>query len=986
MLETSSPGVIVYHFSFAEPITEATLSITTSTFHWTYSQGHSFVYAATDGHNWIKLAEAAPPEYGGWSAGNFSGSLPQAFIGGKDIYIKVELYSYGESASKGGVYCNTAQYLRYDTNQDKLTFNLEVKNTVLPAEKILPLPTNKTSFPTYQPVVTAKTDIVASLCKPVGVGDIAEDGDNVAIEIKLEKPSGYYDAYLALQAPALDPNEFFMLGQDGIFHPLSQSGLVKWKQASTGNIDEKPFGDFPVSLLPGGTYNFNFMLTPAGSFDAYYLWDTSFSAPDPSLNVPDGSAGFFNGTLVVPNAMILSGGQIYDNSAPVSKDELTTIKKNGKIFFYHPAMGQVELSEDNSKLAVAYFMTGLSTNEINEIKREAIRSSFRTTTFLGTGERCSLKTGVDITLITDDGLVKATNTRRRFALVKTGEDPKHRYLLLPRAGFIPTELFEGIDFIEDLYNGISGETRNDIQAFDKIETFGAFMRLSESARKRIFNTDQQLAIDLDSNLVASLNSLDMAYFILEGTRQVTALFIPTTCSKVFINGICRNLQLMFTALLSGDKNAVWNLKNATVDGLVSDVVECAIQAALVPTFYGAIAMEAADKLQSLIGAVVWSLDAWYETLLIKWGVITAYDVGVVRDGMMAYLQRDASGGVGTEIVYNLVENSAFTVPFPAPDEVFHHIYAMTPNGVLLSAWRNAHPDKIFTTMDWGRGERIDIYAACGADDSWRDPLPNMVDITDSGRLFFDHTIDQGGPNSRSGIYTIMADGTDGHFVPIIVNQDEFEWQGFDNINVEALNVSGDGKVLIFSKGSDMAVYNDHKDRLYAVDPSGENQRELAISNSDIDKIDVSHSGNMVMFDYTSLEGEVILSTVSSNGGTVVDLAKISNLALHNSTAVISPDGNWVAAVAGDFDNTIGIDFIRTDGSDYYWVDTVPAGIRPHPTLPLSFSLDGKTVIFSGFKTSGGPSDICAIDNDRDNPGLRIRINTPKLGETWAVFR
>ena len=131
-LAASPPGVVVYHFSFADPISEASLFVRTDTFHWKYSQGHSYVYASVNGRSWIKLAEAPPPEYGKWRSGNASCSLPAVFIGKKDIYVKVELYSYGPSASSGGAWCNTAQHLRYDKNSDNVTFQLEVKNAGAP--------------------------------------------------------------------------------------------------------------------------------------------------------------------------------------------------------------------------------------------------------------------------------------------------------------------------------------------------------------------------------------------------------------------------------------------------------------------------------------------------------------------------------------------------------------------------------------------------------------------------------------------------------------------------------------------------------------------------------------------------------------------------------------------------------------------------------------------------------------------------------------
>lgn len=73
---------------------------------------------------------------------------------------------------------------------------------------VLPLPTGRTNHPTYSPVVAAEAGIDPSKCRPVGVGSVAVEGNTVAIEVKLETPSGPYDAYFALHAPAIDQNEF----------------------------------------------------------------------------------------------------------------------------------------------------------------------------------------------------------------------------------------------------------------------------------------------------------------------------------------------------------------------------------------------------------------------------------------------------------------------------------------------------------------------------------------------------------------------------------------------------------------------------------------------------------------------------------------------------------------------------------------------------------------------------------------------------------
>ena len=165
-------------------------------------------------------------------------------------------------------------------NQGSLPLNFAIPSThSAVGEGGLPLPSDKFCYPAFSPVDSAQIAVNPAACKPIGVGSVAEHGDIVSIDIKLENPSGSYDLYLILQAPDLNPDEFFMLGQDGSFHPFSQRGLVKWKESASGKVDEKPFGSFPVSQLPGGSYKLMLMLTATGTCDAFYLWQTSFLAP-----------------------------------------------------------------------------------------------------------------------------------------------------------------------------------------------------------------------------------------------------------------------------------------------------------------------------------------------------------------------------------------------------------------------------------------------------------------------------------------------------------------------------------------------------------------------------------------------------------------------------------------------------------------------------------------------------------------------------------
>ena len=1004
-LGSSSPGVMVYHFNFVEPIVETRLYLRTDTFHWAYSQGHNYVHVSANGNDWTKLVEAPPPDYGKWKAGNFSGPLPNSFVGKRDIYIRISLYSYGKSASKGGVYCNTAQYLRWSKKDNNLTFKLDVKTATAPVENVLPLPTSKINYPAYTGIISPQTGVDPAKCKPIGLGNVANGGETVGVEIKLKKPSGLYDAYLALQAPAIDPNEFFMLGQDGIFHPFSQSGLVKWKQSETGKINEKPFGDFPVSLLPGGTYNLNFMLTAAGSREVYYLWQTSFSVPVnpdiPPVTVPDGSAGFFDGTLFVPNATILSGGQIYENSAPVPENELTAIKKDGKIYLYHPAMAQAKLSEDNSRLAVAYFMTGLSTSEINAINKQIRGGSLQSSaeemirsaspqglplpTLNAAGDGISLDTGLDLTLLSVDGVIDANNNRKRFAMVKTGDSNKNKYLLLPAGSAIPTELLECFT-----YGNSGGESRSDIHAFDKIETFGAFVRLSRGALIGFFSENQQKALDKDKSLVFALNRIDISYYILEGIRQVTGLVVPSTCASVAINGIARIVETGLTYLLTGDQHAVWSLEESALQGVCSNMVECSIQVgAAVTTGVGALAIEAAYKFISFVAVAQWALEGRFEEQLTAYyGQTDAYDVAMlgIKD-MLAYTHFDKSSMVFSEIVWDVGEEASWSGLTTTASS--HWPLAITPGGVILSYWESEEGDKIITINNWGTGARTDIGTACNINTNSLES--NSVAITNAGRLFFraetcKKEASRYGTRTvcTQGIYTAMANGTSFSFIPVVLDETEYNTLGHDNINIESLSVSRNGEVLVFS------TFENYEHRLYAVDPSGQNPQLLAISDGEINSIHLSSSGDKILFDYTPPgASQSVPCVVSPDGTNMVQLSTLpsGDAYVDAESAAISPGGTWIAYGKGVINENpqMGIAFIRSDGSEYHFVNT-GQGAYPIPSNPITFLANGNSIIYSGasLAATSRQMDLFVLNVDKNLPHLRKLTDTPLADEFHPV--
>lgn len=122
----TAPGIIDLHFNFPANVEIAYLATGVFTFHWDYSEGHAFLRASKDGAGWEQLAEALPPAYSEYNYAGYNDFISPSLIGSQDLYIRAELYSYGSSASSGGVLTNTAQFLRHQYDRNTQTFKLNV--------------------------------------------------------------------------------------------------------------------------------------------------------------------------------------------------------------------------------------------------------------------------------------------------------------------------------------------------------------------------------------------------------------------------------------------------------------------------------------------------------------------------------------------------------------------------------------------------------------------------------------------------------------------------------------------------------------------------------------------------------------------------------------------------------------------------------------------------------------------------------------------
>jgi predicted secreted hydrolase len=148
----------------------------------------------------------------------------------------------------------------------------------------LPVPKGQATF-SYYPVASPVVGTAPSEAKPIGIGPFAEGGRMLSVQIRLPGFSGNVDVFFGLYAPANGSNGFYLLDSAGNLQPLL-NGLVIWK-SGPAMIQEELFGTVDTSLLPEGTYFFYLLVTPQGTTDQYYLWQTSAEIRKVSVYLPE---------------------------------------------------------------------------------------------------------------------------------------------------------------------------------------------------------------------------------------------------------------------------------------------------------------------------------------------------------------------------------------------------------------------------------------------------------------------------------------------------------------------------------------------------------------------------------------------------------------------------------------------------------------------------------------------------------------------------
>ncbi len=124
------PGEIIMEFDFSQKTDTIHLFAKMPTFHWSYGEGHNYLYGSNDGSSWIQLLDVPPPAYGNMNSGIYDSSLPDELLGADKLFLRFVLSTTSNSS---GITQNVAQFSRWDERHpDSISFALDAAYQPVP--------------------------------------------------------------------------------------------------------------------------------------------------------------------------------------------------------------------------------------------------------------------------------------------------------------------------------------------------------------------------------------------------------------------------------------------------------------------------------------------------------------------------------------------------------------------------------------------------------------------------------------------------------------------------------------------------------------------------------------------------------------------------------------------------------------------------------------------------------------------------------------
>ena len=217
---------------------------------------------------------------------------PNMFYHYYDIYRNWEylVTVYGTSFSDQNLDTGTEYCYTVCSSYLSITSCSNMVCVTTPGVPTIKVPSTKQTF-RYPPIVSPQRSTNPSSAMPCGIGPVAMNGDTLSIQISTYQFSGPVDIYGAYILSS-NPQTVFNLNPDFSFQTFSVDqinqalsigqipvGAEPLMRNVIGPVDINPIITVPISGLPLGMYNLYLLVTPTGSIQSYYLWNTYFSLP-----------------------------------------------------------------------------------------------------------------------------------------------------------------------------------------------------------------------------------------------------------------------------------------------------------------------------------------------------------------------------------------------------------------------------------------------------------------------------------------------------------------------------------------------------------------------------------------------------------------------------------------------------------------------------------------------------------------------------------
>ncbi|MBI2440601.1 MAG: hypothetical protein HYV35_04435 [Lentisphaerae bacterium] len=181
-----------------------------------------------------------------------------------------------EDSARDGVTLSGEDQLDDRGSDWDFTLHLVVWLAYPQSNPIMDIPMGQTTF-AYTPVVTPSRSAIPADARPVGLGPVATNGNELAISISLYQFMTPVDMYFGYSA-ADDPATIHILRPDGALQPMAE-GLIPFQASVLDPVAVSFGGGIPIAAIRPGTYTLYFAAAPAGRTDAYYLWTTTLTIP-----------------------------------------------------------------------------------------------------------------------------------------------------------------------------------------------------------------------------------------------------------------------------------------------------------------------------------------------------------------------------------------------------------------------------------------------------------------------------------------------------------------------------------------------------------------------------------------------------------------------------------------------------------------------------------------------------------------------------------